>query len=695
MDGRKPFEDEQVTFADVLASDGEERERLITALVGRMSLREKIIEMSGNSNMAKLAVMAVRYGIWTFDSGSSKRLWIPALKFTDGPRGVCLNHSTCFPVAMARGATFDPALQERVSSAIGVEARAQGADFYGGICINVLRHPGWGRAQETFGEDPYHLGVMGVAAVEGAQKHLMACAKHFACNSIEESRFYVDVRVDERTLREVYLPHFKKCVDAGVASIMSAYNKVNGLYCGHNPHLLTEILKEEWGFRGLVMSDFVFGMRNGVEAANAGMDIEMPRRWRFGPGFKGRVKRGLVPEKKLDEAVTRILRQKARFATVGDPAGYDRDQVASRPHTELALEVARKSIVLLKNDGMALPIVRKSVKKVAVIGELAALPNIGDRGSSRVSPPYVITPVQGIRDKAGNSIEVIYDNGHDLDFARRKAAEADAVIVVAGFTYKEEGEYLSAVTRIGGDRVGLGLPSEQVEMITAVAAQTDRCVVVLEGGSAVTMEPWKDEVEAIIMAWYPGMEGGNAIAEILFGDANPGGRLPLTFPKSVDQLPFFDKKAKSIDYGYYHGYRHFDREGLEPEYAFGFGLSYTTFGYSDLKLSAKEIGRDGSLSVRATVTNTGDAAGEEVAQLYVGFNGSAVQRPVKELKGFARVSLEPQKTVTVSMEVAAEDLAYYDISAGAWVVEEIEYEVLVGGSSRDDDLVLRDSFKII
>lgn len=695
MDGRKPFEDEQVTFADVLASDGEERERLITALVGRMSLREKIIEMSGNSNMAKLAVMAVRYGIWTFDSGSSKRLGIPALKFTDGPRGVCLNHSTCFPVAMARGATFDPVLQERVSSAIGVEARAQGADFYGGICINVLRHPGWGRAQETFGEDPYHLGVMGVAAVEGAQKHLMACAKHFACNSIEESRFYVDVRVDERTLREVYLPHFKKCVDAGVASIMSAYNKVNGLYCGHNPHLLTEILKEEWGFRGLVMSDFVFGMRNGVEAANAGMDIEMPRRWRFGPGFKGRVKRGLVPEKKLDEAVTRILRQKARFATVGDPAGYDRDQVASRPHTELALEVARKGIVLLKNDGMALPIDRKSVKKVAVIGELAALPNIGDRGSSRVSPPYVITPVQGIRDKAGNSIEVIYDNGHDLDFARRKAAEADAVIVVAGFTYKEEGEYLSAVTRIGGDRVGLGLPSEQVEMITAVAAQTDRCVVVLEGGSAVTMEPWKDEVEAIIMAWYPGMEGGNAIAEILFGDANPGGRLPLTFPKSVDQLPFFDKKAKSIDYGYYHGYRHFDREGLEPEYAFGFGLSYTTFGYSDLKLSAKEIGRDGSLSVRATVTNTGDAAGEEVAQLYVGFNGSAVQRPVKELKGFARVSLEPQETVTVSMEVAAEDLAYYDISAGAWVVEEIEYEVLIGGSSRDDDLVLRDSFKII
>ncbi len=694
MDAGRSVPDEQVIFSDVLAAGGEERERRIDALVARMSLREKVNEMSGNSNMLKLLVMAVRYGIWTFDSGGCKRLGIPALRFTDGPRGVCLDHSTCFPVAMARGATWDPALQERVSSAIGVEARAQGATFYGGVCINLLRHPGWGRAQETFGEDPYHLGEMGVAAVRGAQKHLMACAKHYACNSIEESRFYVDVRVDERTLREVYLPHFRKCVDAGAASVMSAYNRVNGTYCGHHPHLLTEILKDEWGFKGIVMSDFVWGVRDGQEAANAGMDMEMPRRWRFGFGFKRKVARGLVDIEKVDDAARRIIRQKARFATVGDPAGYDGKQVASRRHTELALEVARKGTVLLKNESGALPLDRDAVRKVSVVGELAALPNIGDRGSSRVSPPYVVTPVQGIRDGAGKSVEVAYDNGHDLEFTRRKVAGSDAIVVVAGFTYKEEGEYISAMLRAGGDRMDLGLPEDQVELIRAMAAETDRCVVVLEGGSAVTTDPWDREVEAIVMAWYPGMEGGTALSEILFGDVNPGGRLPITFPESVSQLPFFDKRAKSIEYGYYHGYRHFDREGLEPSYAFGHGLSYTSFAYSDLVVRPAEIGAEGVLEVSATVTNSGSMSGDDVVQLYVSCPGSSVDRPVKELKGFERVTLGPGESTTVVMDVPASELAYYDVDRGSWVVEPAGYELLVGGSSRDSDLPLRASFRV-
>ena len=686
--------DGPVMFGDVVAAEGEERERRIDALVARMSLREKVSEMSGGSNLAKLAVMGIRYGIWTFDSGGCRRLGIPRLRFTDGPRGVCLGHSTCFPVAMARGATWDPRLQEEISSAIGAEARAQGADFYGGVCINVLRHPGWGRAQETFGEDPYHLGVMGVAAVTGAQKHLMACAKHFACNSIEESRFYVDVRVDERTLREVYLPHFRKCVDAGVASIMSAYNKVNGAYCGHNRRLLTEILKEEWGFDGLVMSDFVFGIRDGEQAANAGMDIEMPKKWRFGHRFKSKVKRGQVPQSRIDDAVRRVLRQKARFATVGEPAGYERKRVASQSHTGLALEAALKGIVLLKNEGGALPLDRGKLKRLAVIGELAALPNIGDRGSSRVSPPYVVTPLQGIRDLAGDSVEVTYSNGHDLSFARRVAEESDAVVLVAGFTYKEEGEYLSAVTRIGGDRVDLGLPPGQVELIEAVAESNGRCVVVLEGGSAVTMEPWSEQAEAIIMAWYPGMEGGSAIAQVLFGDVCPSGRLPITFPKSEEQLPCFDKKTSSMDYGYFHGYRLFDREGQEPAYPFGFGLSYTTFGYSDLTLSAKEVRMNGTVTVTAVVTNTGRVSAEEVAQLYVSCRGQAVERPVRELKGFARVALEPGESVTVSMDIPVAELAYYDVSRGEWVVEEAEYEVFVGSSSRESDLTLRGGFTV-
>ena len=693
MEGRTTAPGEQVTFSDVVACETPaERERLTESLVDRMTVEEKIAQMSGSSSWIDLAVMVVRYGIRPFDSGRNKRLGIPALRFTDGPRGICLDHSTCFPVAMARGATWDPVLQELVGSAIGIEARAQGANFYGGVCINVLRHPGWGRAQETFGEDPYHLGVLGVATVNGVQKHLMACAKHFACNSIEKSRFFVDVRIDERTLREVYLPHFKKCVDAGVASIMSAYNKVNEEYCGHNAHLLKDILKEEWGFKGLVMSDFVFGIRNGVAAANGGMDIEMPKKRRFGRGFKKAVCRGEVPEAVLDQAVTRILRQKARFANVG--AKYDRKEVTATAHTALALEVARKSIVLLKNDGGALPIRRNGVMQVAVIGELAARSNIGDRGSSRVSPPYVITPLQGIRDRETPTLKVSYENANDMASAKRKAAEADAVIVVAGLTDKDEGEYLSAALRIGGDRENLDLPGDQEELIKTMAAQTDRCIVVLEGGSAITMGAWKDNVQAILMAWYPGMEGGRAIAEVLFGDVNPSGKLPFAWPKTTDQLPFFDNKAKSIDYGYYHGYRHFDREGLEPEFPFGFGLSYTTFEYGGLRLSKKEIGRGGATSICVTVTNTGKVRGEEIAQLYVCYPGSAVDRPPKELKGFARLDLASGETGTLELDLDAEDLAYYNTERGAWVVEETEYVVRVGSSSSDEDLRLSDSFNV-
>lgn len=685
---------EQVTFADVVtAAPGPESEEALRALVGRMSLKEKITEMAGNSGWAKLAVMAVRYGLWTFDAGGSRRLGIPRLRFTDGPRGVCLNHSTCFPVAIARGATWDPGLQEMIASAIGSEARAQGANFYGGICVNVLRHPGWGRAQETFGEDPFHLGEMGAASVRGAQRHLMACAKHFACNSIEESRFYVDVRVDDRTLREVYLPHFKKCVDAGVASIMSAYNRVNGEYCGHNRGLLTGILKDEWGFDGPVMSDFVWGIREGVAAAEAGMDVEMPRRWRFGAPFRRAVKKGRVPAGRIDDAVTRVLRQKARFANVGEAGGYDRELVASPEHVALALDAARASMVLLKNEGGVLPLERRSVKKLAVVGELAARVNIGDRGSSRVEPPYVVTTIQGIRDRAGG-VRVVYDNGSDLEFTRRTLSDADAAVVVAGLTYKDEGEFLGKMYPAGGDRECLALPAAQVKLIELASQAVPRCVVVLQAGSAVTMQEWKDRVPGILMSWYAGMEGGHAIAEALFGDVNPGGKLPVTFPRSEGQLPPFDRRAKSADYGYYHGYRLFDREGMEPEFAFGFGLSYTSFSCSNLRLSADRVAPDGLLQATVEVTNTGDRAGDEVVQLYVGPSDSRIERPVRELKGFKRVSLAPGESATVSLELPVAELAFWDPERGAWEVEEGPYEARVGTSSRLSDLGWSATFKV-
>jgi beta-glucosidase len=671
----------EVTFDDITAAGAAERDALIAKLVSQMSLREKIKQMTGSTTMVGLVIMAVRYGWRTFDSGENKRLGIPEIRFTDGPRGVCLNHSTCFPVAMARGATWDVALQEEVGSAVGIEARAQGANFYGGVCINVPRHPGWGRAQETFGEDQFLLGVMGASMVRGVQRHVMACAKHLACNSIEEARFFVDVKIDERTLREVYLPHFKRCVDAGVACVMSAYNQVNGEFCGHNAHLLREILKRDWGFGGFVMSDFVYGVRDGEKGVTGGLDMEMPKRWKFGPGLLRKVKRGVVPESMLDEAVTRIVGRKAAFAGVGE-GGYDAAKVACAAHRQLALEVARKAIVLLKNDGGALPLNAGATGKIAVIGRLADRANIGDKGSSQVKPPRVITPLEGIHELAGASVEVVYEEGKDLGKARSAASGVDAAVVVVGLDHRDEGEFLPAV-HIGGDREDLRLPRGQEELIKAVADASDRCIVVLVGGSAILTSAWQDEVEAILMAWYPGMEGGLALAGVLFGEVNPGGKLPVTFPASNEQNPVFDKKANTAQYGYYHGYRMFDKKGMTPAFAFGFGLSYTTFECTDLRLSSASLDEKGTLRASVDVTNTGSLEGDEVVQLYVSCPGVAVDRPVKELKAFARVTLEPVETKTVSLTVPIADLSYYDVDAGAFVVEKGEHKALVGTSSDD------------
>lgn len=682
-------------FNDLVACSGEEElEGRIHELLSNMSLNEKIGQMVGDTSLPILFTMIFRYGWRTFDSGANRRLGIPSLRFSDGPRGVNLNHSTCFPVAMARGATWDPGLAERVGSAIGIEARSQGSTFSGSICVNLLRHPGWGRAQETFGEDPHHLGVMGVAALQGTQRHLMACVKHFACNSIEESRFFVDVLVSERTLREIYLPHFKRCVDAGAASVMSAYNRVNGEYCGHNARLLRDILKDEWGFDGPVMSDFVWGVRDGAAGVRGGLDMEMPKKWRFGLPLRRAVKRGLVKEEMIDDAAARVLRVKARFARVGEEGVYGPERVACREHVDLALEAARKGIVLLKNEGGTLPLDRAGVSCVAVIGGLADTPNIGDRGSSRVEPPYVVTPFQGIRNKAGDGVKVELVDGLDVAQARRLARRADASIVVVGLTCREEGEFMSSLAKAGGDRVDLGLKEEDQALIKAVAEEAGRCIVVLEGGSAITMEGWDDQVESILMAWYPGMEGGNAIAEILFGDVNPSGRLPVTFPVSARQLPHFDKKAKSIEYGYYHGYRHFDHKGLDPAYPFGFGLSYTRFEYSSIKVSAEEIPGDGKLQVVVVLANVGDRTGEETVQVYAGFPATGVERHVRELKAFQRVELGPGEAAEILFEIEAADLARYDEPSAAWVVDAGEYMVYAGPSSRESDLGLRAAFRV-
>ena len=371
---------------------GEEVDGYARKLLAEMTLQQKVLQMSGDSSIWDLIKLITvekgKYNDYPITAGADTRLAIPPIGFSDGPRGVVMNHSTAFPVAMARGASWDRDLQRRFGDVVGKEIRAQGGTLWGGVCVNLLRHPSWGRAQETLGEDPYLLGELSVASVRAVQAHnVMGCAKHYALNSIEETRNKVDVRVDERTLREVYLPHFERLAEADVASFMSAYNKVNGDYAGESRHLLREILKEEWGYRGFVMSDFFAGVYDGKKAALAGLDLEMPWTVAYGKSLVAAVEKSEVPLAVVDEAVLRLLRRKIEYATRPDPMAYPASLVRAPEHAALAREVAEKGAVLLKNDGGLLPLDKAGLRSVAVMGRLADGPNLGDYGSSRVYPP--------------------------------------------------------------------------------------------------------------------------------------------------------------------------------------------------------------------------------------------------------------------------------------------------------------------
>ena len=440
---------------------------------------------------------------------------------------------------------------------------------------------------------------------------------------------------------------------------------------------------------GFVMSDFFAGVYDGVKAAKAGLDLEMPWTVAYGKKLIAAVEKGEVPVAVIDEAVQRLLRRKIEYATRPDPVAYPPALVRAAEHVALAREVAEKGTVLLKNDGGVLPLDEGSLKSVAIVGRLADAPNLGDYGSSRVYPPDTVTVVEGLREVLG-ATSVIHEPGTDVLKARAAARAADAVVVVAGFDQSDEGEYIPQKPNKdewGGDREDLALKRADRELILAVAAENPRTIVVLIGAAAITVEDWHEKAGAILMAFYPGEQGGAALARLLLGRANPSGKLPFTVPKDAAQLPPFDNESPSVEYGYYHGYTLAEKKGWEPRYPFGHGLSYTTYAYANLALDATEVKEDGTVTASADVTNTGSRAGEEVVQLYVGFPGSKVDRPVKLLRGFEKVSLGPGETKRVSLPVKAKDLAYYDVGAKSWVVERAEYAVLVGGSSRASDLL--------
>ncbi len=645
-------------------------EQRVDELVSQMTLEEKILQMAGaGSDGAPFSVPGV------------ERLGVPTFEMSDGPRGVQAGGGTTqLPVGMMRGATWDPEVERRVGEVMGRELRAVGGNVLLAPTINILSHPSWGRAQETYGEDVHHLSRMGVAFVEGVQEYALANPKHYAANNIENTRFEVDVNVDERTLREIYLPHFRAAVVEGrAASIMTAYNLVNGEYCAENDHLVREILKTEWGFDGFALSDWILGTRSTVPSALAGLDIEMPVARFYGDLLLEAVVAGEVPEELIDDAIKRMVRKKLQFR-LDEPSNVDPSVIASDEHLAVAQEAAEKGAVLLKNESAALPLDESALSRLAVVGLLADTPNTGDTGSSNTSPSFIVTPLQGIEEAVGSAVTIDHIGKDSLEPADETVIQqADAAIVVTGLTSDDEGEGLIAA----GDRLELGLSPERVALIQNVAALNPRTIVVLEGGSAITMGDWLPDIEALLMAWYPGQMGGHAIANLLFGDANPSGKLPLTIPRSVDDLPPFDAISKSVTYRYFHGYRHIDREGLDPQFEFGFGLSYTTFAIDELQADRSSAAAEDIVRFSVDVTNTGSVAGAEVVQLYVTYPGSVVARANLELKGFQKVTLEPGETQTVEIELPVNSLAYYDVAESAWVLEGLTHEVHVGTSSRD------------
>ncbi len=644
----------------------------VDALLSQMTLEEKVAQMAGNT------ALGADYGRELWNVPGLERLGIPPFRMSDGPRGVGVRDgATAFPVAMARGATWNPELERRVGEAMGRELRAIGGNVLLGPTINNLRHPSWGRSQETYGEDVHLLSRMGVAMVQGLQQYVLANPKHFALNSIEDTRFSVDVTVDERSLREIYLAHFRAAVhEGGAASIMSAYNSVNGQFCGENEVLLRGILKGDWGFDGFVLSDFVLGTH--PSSALNGLDLEMPAAAVFRT-LLTQVQTGEVPEEVVDDAVRRMVRKKLEYG-LDKPSPVDESVIASDAHLALAQDVATEGAVLLKNQRSVLPLDVSGLTRIAVVGSLAGAINIGDTGSSSVRPSFVITPLQGIVDAVGDEV-AIDQIGRDVLGADDLAliAAADAVIVVTGLSAEDEGE-----GGIGaGDRLDLGLSAERVALLQDCAAANERTIVVLEGGSAITMADWLPDIEALLMVWYPGQMGGEAIADLLFGDANPSGKLPITFPTGVDQLPPFDNVSDEATYGYFHGYRYLDRNGSTPEFPFGFGMSYTTFSIENLRASQTEARAGDVVRFSVDVTNTGSVPGAEVVQLYVAYPGSAVERSERDLKGFAKVMLEPGASQTVEIALPVSELAYYDVSASAWALEGLEHAIHVGSSSRD------------
>ena len=664
------------------AADADARARRI---VKQMTLEEKITELHGIGDKVHRRLVP---GI--------PRLGIPPLVVANGPCGVGPGDerkqlpATALPAPIGLAATWDPALATRYGVIIGKEALDLDDTLLEGPDINIARVPQNGRTFEAFGEDPFLAGRMSVNEIQGIQSQgEIANVKHYAANNQETDRFSINEIVSERALREIYLPAFEASIKEGhSASIMSAYPRVNGHFCSENDELLDEILKKEWNFQGFITSDFG-AVHSTVPSAMATLDLEMPNGKYFGKALEAAVESNAVPMSVIDDKLVRRFRTMIEYGFFDHPQGMK--PISVEADGAEARRIAEEGMVLLKNDGHFLPLDKKNIHSVAVIGPYAAKAMSGGGGSSHVVPLYTVEPVAGIQKLAGADVKVTFDNGENISNAVALAKSADAAIVMVGDRESEGRDH--AITLANG----------QDELVEAVAAANPHTIVVLKTGSAILM-PWINQAPAILEAWYPGQEDGNAVAAVLFGDVNPSGKLPLTFPKQLsdlpantpEQYPGVDGVVKYTE-GIFVGYRHYDAQNIEPLFPFGFGLSYTTFGYKNLSVSAHKISLKHNPSPTVTiefdVTNTGKRAGEEIAELYIGLPSTAdVPQPPKQLKGFKKISIKTGKTRHIRLRLDARALSYWNMANHDWEILPGTYRVMVGGSSRD--LPLQSTFDV-
>ena len=675
-------------------------------LLKKLTLQEKVNMIHANSS---------------FTSGGVPRLGIPELVTSDGPQGVRVEHGrgwteqknvldsgTYLPVGVCLASTWNPQLGFDFGSVLGSEANYRGKDVILGPGINIIRSPLNGRNFEYESEDPYLVSKMAVGYIKGVQSQdVSACVKHFAGNNQETNRGTIDVQMSERALREIYLPGFKAAVQVGgVNTLMGAYNKFRGQWATQNNYLINQILKKEWGFKGAVISDWgavhstTQALWNGTDL-EMGTDLDMKPKADYSKFFLGDtvvrlVESGKIPVSLVDEKVRRLLY--VMFKTGMIDGQRKKGEYNTKEHQQTALKVAEEGIVLLKNADNILPL-KPNVKSIAVIGYNADRKQSMGGGSSQVKAFYEITPLQGLKNIAGNNVNITYTKGYNIargagpnadmiKQAAQAAAKADVAIIVGGWThgYNYSVWADNAYDAEGFDKPNMDMPFGQNELIKAVLAANPNTVVVLMGGGPIDMSQWVDKTKGILQAWYPGMEGGNALAKIIFGQVNPSGKLPMTFPKKLADAPAiklgqFPGNGVTVNYfdDIYVGYRYYDTFNVEPQFPFGFGLSYTNFKYSDLDV--KTAGD--KATVTFSIKNTGSVAGAEVAQLYVKQEKLTLPRPDKELKGFEKVFLQPGETKQVTLTLNKDAFQYFNDVKNEWVMDPGTFDFIVGSSSRD------------